>query len=300
MVDCGDLCVQQLLTGPHATQDISEAGTLGAIQVARRSLHLRLEHGQAVPVEDGREAVCYHGNIRCQADEDSGASMVQIVAEADLVGRKTIVRVRVVAGARIRDRFVRVNADSVHLLQSLVRLVIQASGHSLVDSREEPLLTDGLRDARFAHGLLDTVTDHREGYLYASAPEVMHDVLNNMNCCRVHAADWGHLQDNVLRFVDTLQVLRVDEQYILDERSIGKVHRGSNPNNENIRDERSIALLLDVPVDGSSGNSPLNCDLRSYRFIDHDDQRKPHCYQDAPEHTKEERPDKGHNPKKEI
>mmetsp|Transcript_10789 Transcript_10789/g.29054 ORF Transcript_10789/g.29054 Transcript_10789/m.29054 type:complete len:224 (-) Transcript_10789:1379-2050(-) len=156
-----------------------------------------------------------------------------------------------------------------------------------VDVGEEPLLADEVLELGLAHRLVHPVADHGETHLNAAAPEVGDDVVDDVAGGGVHRDHRRHLEHQVLRQVHVLNVCDIRQQHVLDVLGVRKVERGAKAANENVGDERTRALLLDVPVDRRARNPPKNDDLGLGGLVDDDRQRKRYARCDALEDTQE-------------
>mmetsp|Transcript_81366 Transcript_81366/g.174164 ORF Transcript_81366/g.174164 Transcript_81366/m.174164 type:complete len:410 (+) Transcript_81366:597-1826(+) len=179
-------------------------------------------------------------------------------------------------------------------------LVLQAEVHSLVDSGEHPLLADEALQLRLPHRPLHAIAHHGERHLDIPAAQVVHDILDNVDCRGIDGDDWCHLQDYVLGLVHILKVRYVGEKHVLDVGCVREVHRGANAANEHIRDEGAAAFLLHISVDRRARYAPEDRNLWADGLVDHDHQGHTHRHSNAHEHAEEERADKGDDPKEKV
>mmetsp|Transcript_90785 Transcript_90785/g.256378 ORF Transcript_90785/g.256378 Transcript_90785/m.256378 type:complete len:360 (+) Transcript_90785:323-1402(+) len=268
------------------------SGAFHQVRVLRAATSKRLDvHTDDIDTkrpEDFCDAADEAGVFLDNAHEHHCVRMVQLIAEGDLGARMD--------NQRQRLRILR----GTSWLRALGVLMRQAKQHCIVHSRKKPVLADEMREPRLAHRLLDAVPHHGERHLDATVSKVLHDVLEHMHGCRVDADHWCHLEDNVLRRVDFIEVADICQQHILDERRVCKVHRRPDAADEHVPDERARTLLLHVAVNRRPGDAPQDRDLRPERLVDYDHQGNANRHQETSQDSQEQGAEERHHPKEEI
>mmetsp|Transcript_88502 Transcript_88502/g.122816 ORF Transcript_88502/g.122816 Transcript_88502/m.122816 type:complete len:243 (+) Transcript_88502:609-1337(+) len=175
--------------------------------------------------------------------------------------------------ARTKDRQVAARHNGIHATNCckqlpLGLLMAETAHDSVMHCGEEPFFADRVCQSTFSEGPVQAVAHHGKSNLNASSAEVVHNVLQHIKRCRVHADNGSHFQNDVLRSVDVLQGGDTLLQPVLDEVGVREIYAAPNPGDEDVRHEGSMRVLLDVPVDGGSRKAPQNRDLWPHRFVD--------------------------------
>mmetsp|Transcript_112344 Transcript_112344/g.313944 ORF Transcript_112344/g.313944 Transcript_112344/m.313944 type:complete len:277 (-) Transcript_112344:449-1279(-) len=265
---------------------------------ADHGLDLGPGDGHPATPERGGDLAHDHRGVLRERDEHDRVLAVQVVAEADLVAEADVDRGDF--QAQVLGIWLAVLHEDSRLPALLRVLVPQAVVDGIVHGGEEPLLADELLEARLAHRFVDAIPGHCERDLDPAAPEVVHDVVDDVACGGVHGDHRRHLQHEVLRRVHLLQVGDIGQQHVLDERRVREVQGRSDPADEDVRNEGAAALLLHIAVNRRARNAPQDGELGAHGFVDDDDQRERHGDDDAHEHAQEQGAEEGDDPEEEV